>query len=295
MLKQVTIFKFFQRPLLLTAQPYSTAWATVIRREHALFTIWNGFKNSSRSDARQPETSWYFAEVENFFEEVNPNSVSCETILQLIQEGESCKIEILFFSQSMFFCSQEMMGSERGGDGIIGDAHTRTLCEEGIKVSCSVLRTGYWSSIAHWSDWWRSGACGDLSWECASSLCQLHRVWVEAGEGQPDIFALLLCFNLLIAFVYEQMDNMDSLLCCPHCNLLHYCSLECQEEHWVKVHHKHCSSLAASVVPTTYMHKEEECNQCLAVAAQGGLQAVSEQQSPVYPCTEMQKTVWIAN
>ena len=82
---------------------------------------------------------------------------------------------------------------------------------------------------------------------------------------------------------------MDSLLCCPHCNLVHYCSSECQEEHWVKVHNKHCSSLAASVVPTTYLHKEEECDQCLAVAAQGGPEAVADQQSPVYPCTEMQK------
>ena len=64
---------------------------------------------------------------------------------------------------------------------------------------------------------------------------------------------------------------------------MHYCSLECQEEHWVKVHNRYCSSLASSVVPT-YHHKEEECNQCLAVAAQGGPEAVSDQQSPVYPC-----------
>ena len=82
---------------------------------------------------------------------------------------------------------------------------------------------------------------------------------------------------------------MGSLLCCPHCNLVHYCSSDCLEEHWVKVHNKHCSSLAASVVPTTYLHKEEECDQCLAVAAQGGPEAVADQQSPLYPCTEMQK------
>ena len=80
------------------------------------------------------------------------------------------------------------------------------------------------------------------------------------------------------------MEDIGSLLCCPHCKLLHYCSSECQEEHWVKVHNRHCSSLASSVVPTTYLHKEEECDQCLAVAAQGGPEAVSDQQSPVYPC-----------
>ena len=60
----------------------------------------------------------------------------------------------------------------------------------------------------------------------------------------------------------------------------------------MKVHSRHCSSLAASVVPNTYLHKEEECDQCLAVDAQGGPEAVSDQQSPVYPCTEMQKAVW---
>ena len=72
-------------------------------------------------------------------------------------------------------------------------------------------------------------------------------------------------------------------MCCPNCNLLHYCSPECQEEHWVKVHGKHCSTLAASVVPG-YQHKEEECTQCLAVAAQGGPEAVSDPESPLYPC-----------
>ena len=65
--------------------------------------------------------------------------------------------------------------------------------------------------------------------------------------------------------------------------MIHYCSLECQDEHWVKVHRKHCSTLAASVVPG-YQHKEEECTQCLAVAAQGGPEAVSDPESPVYPC-----------
>ena len=81
----------------------------------------------------------------------------------------------------------------------------------------------------------------------------------------------------------KQVEDTNSLLCCPHCNLMKYCSLECQEEHWAKVHNKHCSSLASSVVPT-YQHKEEECHQCLAVAAQGGRDAVANQLSPVYPC-----------
>ena len=79
------------------------------------------------------------------------------------------------------------------------------------------------------------------------------------------------------------MEDMGSLLCCPHCKLLHYCSPQCQEEHWVKVHNRHCSSLASFVVPS-YRHKEDECIQCLTVAGQGGPEAVSDQQSPVYPC-----------
>jgi len=90
------------------------------------------------------------------------------------------------------------------------------------------------------------------------------------------------CVNCDV-YGWKQVEDTNSLLCCPHCNLLRYCSLECQEEHWVKVHSKHCSSLASSVVPT-YQHKEEECDQCLEVAAKGGPEAVADQLSPVYPC-----------
>jgi len=90
------------------------------------------------------------------------------------------------------------------------------------------------------------------------------------------------CVNCDV-YGWNQVEDTDALLCCPHCNLLKYCSLDCQEEHWVKVHNKHCSSLASSVVPT-YQHKEEECDQCVAVAAQGGPDAVADQLSPVYPC-----------
>ena len=72
-----------------------------------------------------------------------------------------------------------------------------------------------------------------------------------------------------IVYVCKQVEDTHSLLCCPHCNLMKYCSLECQKEHWVKVHNKHCSTLASSVVPW-YQHKEEECNQCLAGGCPGG-------------------------
>ena len=86
-----------------------------------------------------------------------------------------------------------------------------------------------------------------------------------------------------IVYVWKQLEDTDSLLCCPHCNLVKYCSAECLEEHWVKVHNKHCSSLASSVVPS-YQHKEGECSQCLAVAAKGGSDAVADPLNPVYPC-----------
>ena len=34
---------------------------------------------------------------------------------------------------------------------------------------------------------------------------------------------------------YLQVEDKSTLLACPNCSLLHYCSKECQEEHWVKV------------------------------------------------------------
>jgi len=108
-------------------------------------------------------------------------------------------------------------------------------------------------------------------------------------DGQMNMAVFYLesmsrrCVNCDVYGWKQQEEDTASLLCCPHCNLLRYCSTECQEEHWVKVHNKHCSSLASSVVPS-YQHNEEECDQCLAVAAQGGPEAVADQLSPVYPC-----------
>ena len=33
-----------------------------------------------------------------------------------------------------------------------------------------------------------------------------------------------------IVYVWKQLEDTDSLLCCPHCNLVKYCSAECLEE-----------------------------------------------------------------
>ena len=47
----------------------------------------------------------------------------------------------------------------------------------------------------------------------------------------------LFCLSTAFVFGWLQLEDLDSLLCCPHCNLLHYCSPECKEEHWVPQAH----------------------------------------------------------
>ena len=58
--------------------------------------------------------------------------------------------------------------------------------------------------------------------------------------GRPSFPLGLDCLKVLQKFNSPhflnclQLEDKASLLACPYCNLLHYCSKECQEEHWVK-------------------------------------------------------------
>ena len=46
-------------------------------------------------------------------------------------------------------------------------------------------------------------------------------------------------------WVYDwKQANPASLQKCGRCRVVQYCSKSCQEEHWVKVHKKHCKKLS---------------------------------------------------
>ena len=52
------------------------------------------------------------------------------------------------------------------------------------------------------------------------------------------------CANCFV-FGWEEAHS-ESLQQCGRCKLLHYCSEECQKEHWALVHKAHCKKLASA-------------------------------------------------
>ena len=64
------------------------------------------------------------------------------------------------------------------------------------------------------------------------------------AESMEDYF----CVNCEI-YGWPQVSDRSRLLRCSRCKFISYCSKECQEEQWVKVHSQHCK----------YMSKQKEC------------------------------------
>jgi len=66
----------------------------------------------------------------------------------------------------------------------------------------------------------------------------------------------LLCQNCVL-YNWEQCpDVVSSLTRCSGCKTLHYCSKECQEEHWAKVHKYQCKYLVPKPQPFCFVSKE---------------------------------------
>ena len=76
------------------------------------------------------------------------------------------------------------------------------------------------------------------------------------------------CANCLV-FEWDQPDLKRSpLKVCKGCNKIYYCSRECQEEHWRKVHRKQCK-LFSGAEPGKDLHNRETCSQCAEQEATG--------------------------
>ena len=71
----------------------------------------------------------------------------------------------------------------------------------------------------------------------------------------------------------------ESRMSCKQCKAVHYCSKECQKEHWIKVHKKHCKYLAGQkVVPNS-----RTCSLC-DDEMRIGKSALSRPSNPNYGC-----------
>ena len=97
------------------------------------------------------------------------------------------------------------------------------------------------------------------------------------------------CANCDI-FGWEQVDPVVSpLRRCTGCYKVSYCSKECQEEHWHKVHKQHCKYFSgAKSLEGKDLHERDTCTYCI-LQKEAGVE-VFKQDNPNYICLLNDKT-----
>jgi len=103
-----------------------------------------------------------------------------------------------------------------------------------------------------------------------------------ASKSGTDFFGDS-CANCKI-FNWEQVDpTISPLKRCTGCYKISYCSKECQEEHWHKVHKRHCKYFSGKKpLEESDLHKKETCGRCIKQEAAG--RKVFKEENPTYVC-----------
>ena len=100
-----------------------------------------------------------------------------------------------------------------------------------------------------------------------------------------DVFEYFgsFCANCKL-FGWEQPDPRASpLKRCTGCWKIYYCSQECQEEHWKKVHRRHCKFFSGKKgLEGTVVHNKDNCDRCAKQKAAG--KRVFKEEDPTYIC-----------
>ena len=65
---------------------------------------------------------------------------------------------------------------------------------------------------------------------------------------------------------WSQPPRKSTLKRCANCQLLCYCSQECQVEHWKKVHKRHCKYLSGKKNQINVKHEPRKCQYCIKEA-----------------------------
>ena len=91
------------------------------------------------------------------------------------------------------------------------------------------------------------------------------------------------CANCKV-FGWVQPDpSISPLKVCKGCRKISYCSKACQEEHWDKVHRRHCKFFSGEKGEgCTIVHNKETCRHSIAQKTAG--QAVFKEKNPNYIC-----------
>ena len=98
---------------------------------------------------------------------------------------------------------------------------------------------------------------------------------VPVRSGMP------FCANCSL-FHWKQLENQEPLPQCKRCHVITYCGRECQEEHWHKVHRKHCKYLGGIKKAKHSEHQKDTCYTCIASSSLGDL--VFSPTNPNYAC-----------
>ena len=104
----------------------------------------------------------------------------------------------------------------------------------------------------------------------------------KVGLVELDLFANK-CANCK-AFKWKQVDpTISPLKRCTGCYKIFYCSKECQEEHWHKVHRRHCKYFSGKkTLEESDLHNKETCVRCIKQEAAG--RKVFKEGNPTYIC-----------
>ena len=104
------------------------------------------------------------------------------------------------------------------------------------------------------------------------------------ARGMPEMGPLeRRCANCDV-FGWKQVDpTISPLKRCTGCYKISYCSKECQEEHWHKVHKRHCKYFSGKKpLEESDLHKKETCGRCIKQEAAG--RKVLKEENPTHAC-----------
>ena len=94
--------------------------------------------------------------------------------------------------------------------------------------------------------------------------------------------AIPSCDNCSI-YGWKQPDDRSTIKRCSRCEVVSYCSKQCQKEHWYNAHKQHCKYLVPSKVLPNAKHNEATCLVCKEESRAGSAN-MSQSNNKVLPC-----------
>jgi len=90
------------------------------------------------------------------------------------------------------------------------------------------------------------------------------------------------CANCLL-HGWKQAEDTSTLKKCKNCKVIKYCDVDCQTDHWNRVHKKQCRYFADPIKAERWDHKKDNCYICQQSAAVGQSQ-LRRPDNPNYEC-----------